>query len=255
MIKLKENTIIAFSGDSITDGGRSRNMDLNHHFGHGYQYILASRIGLDNVSKKPRFINKGYSGGGVNRIYENWQADIIAHKPDIISILIGINDLFKSNFETAELFREKYEKIYSMLLEETKKCLPASKIVLVEPFYLPNYNADSFIDFSPHISCEAPFAALNLNETAEMKNFRYNEVKEYSKIVKTLADEYHAIYVPVQERMEEIVRGIDGEYLIWDGVHPTIVGHAVIAEQWYKAVEKSIGEQNLRENLNNFRRK
>ena len=241
MIKLKENDVIVFSGDSITDGGRSRNMDLNHHFGHGYHYILASKIGLDNISKRPKFINKGYSGGGINRIYENWQADIIAHKPNIISILIGINDLFKSNFKTAEIFREKYEKIYRMLIEETKKCLPDSLIVLVEPFYVPNYNADRFVEFSPHISCEAPFTALNVNETDEEKIFRYNEAKVYGKIVKSLANEFNAVFVPVQERMEEVLQEIDTEYIIWDGVHPTLVGHGVIAEQWYKTVEKSIG--------------
>lgn len=59
MISLKENEIIVFSGDSITDGGRSRNMDLNHNLGHGYQYILAARMCMENMEKRPRFINKG----------------------------------------------------------------------------------------------------------------------------------------------------------------------------------------------------
>ena len=69
MITVKENTTFLFAGDSTTDGGRSRNMDLNHNLGHGYQYIVSSRIAADIIVKKSKFVNKGFGGGGINALY------------------------------------------------------------------------------------------------------------------------------------------------------------------------------------------
>ena len=91
-MKLNKNDVVLFSGDSITDGDRGKSMDCNHIMGHGYQYIVAGRLALDNAENMPKFINKGYSGENAEGLLEKWQADVIDNKPTILSILVGVND-------------------------------------------------------------------------------------------------------------------------------------------------------------------
>ena len=147
MIKTKENMNIVFAGDSITDGGRSRNMDLNHNLGHGYQYIVTSKIAADNIDKKPKFVNKGFSGGGINALYEVWYEQVLKLKPDVISIYIGVNDLYKSIKGLEELNVKRYENVYDLLLADTKAALPNVKLVLVEPIFGITKNVDKYVEF------------------------------------------------------------------------------------------------------------
>lgn len=91
-MKLNKNDVVLFSGDSITDGNRGKSMDCNHIMGHGYQYIVASRLALDNAADMPKFINKGYSGENAEGLLEKWQADVIDNRPTLLSILVGVND-------------------------------------------------------------------------------------------------------------------------------------------------------------------
>ena len=80
-MKLSKNDVVLFSGDSITDGNRGRCMDCNHIMGHGYQYIVASQLALENAENMPKFINKGYSGENAEGLLEKWQEDVIENKP------------------------------------------------------------------------------------------------------------------------------------------------------------------------------
>ena len=88
-----ENFIFLFQGDSITDGNRSRNNDWNHVMGHGYQYIIASKLWYEFPQKHFHFFNRGVSGNRVMDLAARWQTDTIDLKPDLLSILIGINDV------------------------------------------------------------------------------------------------------------------------------------------------------------------
>src|SRR3954470_1829276 len=110
------NFTFLFQGDSITDGNRSRNDDWNHIMGHGYQYIIASRLWYDFPKKDFHFLNRGISGNKVSDLTARWQKDTIELKPNLISILIGINDSAafidgKKDFTTSE-----YERSYRSLL-------------------------------------------------------------------------------------------------------------------------------------------
>src|SRR5438309_5573906 len=87
-----DNYTFLFLGDSITDGNRSRNNDWNHVMGHGYQYIIASKLWYDFPKKDFHFFNRGISGNKVPDLAARWQQDTLDLKPDLLSILIGIND-------------------------------------------------------------------------------------------------------------------------------------------------------------------
>src|SRR3954470_9511655 len=87
-----EGLTFLFQGDSITDGNRTRNNDWNHVMGHGYQYIIASKLWYDLPKKGLHFFNRGVSGNKVTDLAARWQQDTLELKPDILSILIGIND-------------------------------------------------------------------------------------------------------------------------------------------------------------------
>ena len=80
-MKLSKNDVVLFSGDSITDGNRGKCMDCNHIMGHGYQYIVASQLALENAENMPKFINKGYTGERSEELLKKWQEDVIDNKP------------------------------------------------------------------------------------------------------------------------------------------------------------------------------
>lgn len=238
MIKLDKNNKLLFAGDSITDGGRSRNMDLNHYFGHGYQYIVSSKIAIENIGKNIKFINKGYSGGGINTLYNIWYEEVLSLEPDIISIYIGINDLFKSNTKNAKMNLNRFEGVYDMLLNDTVQYLPNCSIIIVEPIYAIADNPKNYIDYSPHILCDKEFVPLNINETEDEKKFRRKEIAEFQNVTRRLADKYNAIFVPLQQSFDDMLKAVETEYLLWDGVHPTLAGHSIIADNWYRTVEE-----------------
>src|SRR3984957_18211922 len=113
---LKENFVILFQGDSITDGGRQRTgNDLNHSMGQDYAYILAAQIGSDIPERNLHFINRGVSGDRVPDLALRWHDDALALKPNILSILVGINDQLGSK---GPLTAEEYESAYDKLLAE-----------------------------------------------------------------------------------------------------------------------------------------
>src|SRR4051812_49308658 len=137
IVKDGEGYTFLFQGDSITDGNRTRNNDWNHVMGHGYQYIIASKLWYDFPKKGFHFFNRGISGNKVTDLAARWQKDTLELKPDVLSILIGINDVSAfinadNNFST-----EQYETGYRALLDQAKQQLPNIQFVLCEPFVLP----------------------------------------------------------------------------------------------------------------------
>lgn len=84
---------ILFQGDSITDGNWGRNLDPNHILGHGYVYIIAAQLGSQYAESQPYFMNRGVSGNRVSDVYARWNEDAISLQPDLISLLVGVNDV------------------------------------------------------------------------------------------------------------------------------------------------------------------
>ena len=122
-----------FQGDSITDVGRARDNDIN--IGLGYPFLFAAKMGRD-YPEEYAYLNRGISGNRIVDLYARIKSDIINLKPDYLSILIGVNDVWHEFSRHNGVDAEKYEKIYSMLIEEVKQALPDIKIIIMEPFLL-----------------------------------------------------------------------------------------------------------------------
>ena len=197
---------ILFQGDSITDGNRGRNADQNHILGHGYQFLIACKYGAELPERKLTFINRGISGDRVSGLIRRWQTDIIDLKPDILSILIGVNDL------NSGVSAEQYEQQYDQLLTDTVNALPSIKLVLCEPFGLPVGGKKA--------SWEKYRADLAVRQA----------------IVAKLGEKYHAPVVHFQKTFDDAVNRAPADYWIWDGVHPTYAGHQLMAEEWTHTV-------------------
>lgn len=221
MILLNRDDVLLFQGDSITDGGRGRTNDNNHLLGHGYACMVSARLGADKFTARPVFLNRGQSGDGILNLYARWGQEAILLRPTVISLLIGVNDTcFYHPYDTEHcgMPRRQYERVYRMILEDSLEKLPLVQLVLCEPFFLPVPAEDG--------------ERLELYRRVEW------EVREYQETVRQLAAEYNCIHVPLQEMFNQLARQTDSQYLIWDGVHPTMTGHEFIARQWIKTVEE-----------------
>lgn len=199
---------ILFQGDSITDGNRGRNADPNHILGHGYAFIIAAKFGAGYADRNLTFVNRGISGNTVRELDKRWKADTLDHKPDLLSVLIGVND----NGRGVPL--EEYEQTYDKLLADARTANPKLKLVLCEPFGLP---------------------------VGGKKNDweKWNEgLKQRQAIVAKLAKKYDAAVVPFQKAFDEACKRAPAEHWIWDGVHPTYSGHQIMADEWVKTVNE-----------------
>jgi lysophospholipase L1-like esterase len=202
---------ILFQGDSITDGNRGRSLDPNHILGHGYQFIIAAKYGALYPERHLTFINRGVSGNKVSDLAARWQGDALDLKPDLLSILVGIND------QNANTPPEQFEKTYDKLLAETVAALPHVRLVLCEPFTLP---------VGSHKENYAPWLA-----TLQIR----------ARIVERLATKYHAPVVHLQKAFDDACRRAPADYWIWDGVHPTYSGHQIVADEWVRTVNQFYG--------------
>ncbi len=202
----KENARVLFQGDSITDGNRGRNQDPNHILGHGYCFIIAAQFGAQYPEKNLTFMNRGCSGNKVTDLAARWKNDTLDLKPDVLSIMIGIND-------SGNIPLDQYEQVYDKLLTDTKAANPDITFILCEPFYLPK---------DGH------------KETDQ----RDQDVKQRQAIVAKLAAKHHATLVKLQQVFDDACKRAPAQYWVWDAVHPTYSGHQLIANAWVKTLSE-----------------
>ncbi len=208
--------LILFQGDSITDA--FRNYDISYFSGSGYATMVKGELGY-KYPEQYDFDNKGISGNRITDIYARIKPDIINLSPDYMSILCGVND---SGLEFAHkngVSTEKFEKIYSMLIEEVTAALPNIKIMILEPFLLRNKTTEDAIYGGSY------------------ENFR-RDVEEKAAVAKKLAEKYNLAFVPLQAKFDEVYNPEAPNYWAFDGVHPTAAGHALIAKEWLKKFEE-----------------
>ncbi|MHB8902017.1 MAG: SGNH/GDSL hydrolase family protein [Thermoguttaceae bacterium] len=209
---LKSKVVIVFQGDSITDAGRDRNGGAANNaqgLGRGYPSLIGGALLAEYPEKQLTVYNRGISGNKVPDLAARWQADAIDLKPDVLSILIGVNDLWhklsgKYNGTVAD-----YEKGYRELLEQTLEKLPGVRLVICEPFVL---------------RCGA------VNDTW------FPEFEQRRAVANKLAEELKLDRVPFQSMFDEAVKLAGPEYWAGDGVHPTLAGHALMAKTWREVV-------------------
>lgn len=236
---LDGNDIVLFSGDSITDGNRGRKMDCNHIMGHGYQFIVSAKLAYENSERRPRFVNKGYSGATMGKLLETWQEDVIDNAPTVLSILAGTNDgLFGFlNGLTVSQVGESYEKNLLEAIKQTRKALPQTKIIVLEPFYFPISKDDLSYRYTPHIECEPDTGRPDRDETQEAMDYKSAAIQLTRVEARRVAEAEADIFVPLYDLFAEKISKSKTEYFMWDGTHPSVAGHMLIAEQWLKTVK------------------
>jgi len=209
-----EGFTFLFQGDSITDGNRSRDLDWNHVLGHGFAYLIASRLWYDHTDKGFHFFNRGVSGNKITDMAQRWQDDTIAIKPDLLSILIGVNDVQSAINGNKEATVLSFQNDYRALLSQTKQQLPNTQFVICEPFLLP-------------------VGRVKDNWDAFQK-----EITGRQEVAMLMAAEFNAVYLPLQDIFNAALKRAPADYWIWDGIHPMPAGHEMIAREWVKQVGK-----------------
>jgi lysophospholipase L1-like esterase len=208
-----ENSTILFQGDSITDSGRSREDDaVNQGLGGGYANAVAAELLAVEPEKQYKILNRGISGNRIVDVYARWKSDGLNLKPDVLSMLIGINDIWHEFGSQNGVEADRFDQFYRMVLDWTRRELPSTQLIICEPFALP---------------CGAV--------TAEWLPV----ISERREIVAKIAADYGTVFVPFQNVFDEAMMKAPAHYWAPDGVHPSIAGHKIMADAWLKSVNES----------------
>lgn len=198
---------ILFQGDSITDAGRDYS-DI-HNLGRGYSKYAAENLKEMNPDVDFEFVDLGISGNQTKDLVARLERDFIDIQPDIVSILIGINDTWHhagdKSYIPHEVFEERYRTVLSAIKEKTN-----AKIVMIEPFLIP----------------------------VEDKLFFREDLDPKIQVIRKLAREFADLYIPLDGLLAAAYIGDDPISYAADGVHPTEKGAKFIGKIYADAVSK-----------------
>ena len=211
---LPKGSVVLFQGDSITDAGRSRKTEGKANdqsmFGRGYPQFIAAYSLATHATSELKIYNRGISGNKVPDLDARWDKDCLDLKPALLSILIGVNDIWHKLNGRYKGTVDDYEKGYTALLERTKKAMPEVILVVCEPFVL---------------------------KCGSVKDNWFPEMDERRAAAKRVAEAADAIFVPFQKMFDDAVAaGTKPEYWARDGVHPSLAGHGLMAKTWIDTV-------------------
>jgi lysophospholipase L1-like esterase len=211
-MKIPAHAKLVMIGDSITDAGRKQPVGegLFGGLGTGYVALVDGLLNSTYPERQIRVVNMGCSGNTVLSLRDRWQRDVIDKKPDWLSIMIGINDVWRQfdetlmteNFVTPDVYEKTLDELVSQTLPVTKN------IVLLSPYYLEPNRQDAM--------------------RAQMDR--------YGKAVARIAKKHHLTFVDVQAAFEKVLANYYPAWLAWDRVHPHTVGHMTIARAFLDAV-------------------
>lgn len=213
-ISLSEGDVVLFQGDSITDAGRNKKSPVaNEGLGRGYPNAIAKSLTTAHPQLNLQIHNRGISGNKVPDLAKRWDKDCLDLKPKILSILIGVNDMWHMLSGRYNGTAETYRDGFAELLSDTRAALPSTVFVICEPFVLRSGTVKS-------------------NEDKWFPEF--DTRRRYAKEVAANAE---AIWVPFQEMFDDAVSaGTAPGKLAGDGVHPTAKGHLLMAKTWREVV-------------------
>ncbi len=204
---------LVFFGDSITEAGRNLSVD-GHYSSYGYGFVrqIAGTL-LAQDPTKYTIVNRGIGGDMTVNLYARIKNDVWNQAPDVLTILVGVNDLSQEIADKHGVELPRFEKVYTAIIEETLERLPSVRIILCEPFILHGSVVDA-------------------------KYEEYLEIERYARVVEKLAKKYGLTFVPLQEKFRLAAEKYGVEPYIVDGVHPNIAGATLIAEEWLKAFKR-----------------
>jgi lysophospholipase L1-like esterase len=210
---IQANDVILFQGDSITDAGRTQDNGAANDpaaLGRGFAMLAAARLLSQRPDDNLRILNRGISGNKIWELQERWQQDCLDLEPDVLSILVGVNDTWHGQTDPQlRVPLDRYEAIYRKLLDDARAANPALRLVLCEPFTL-----------------------LTGAVTASW----FPEIDQRREIVSRTAADYDAVFVPFQALFDRLAAAAPKPYWLGDGVHPTLSGHQQMADLWVQTV-------------------
>ena len=208
---------ILFQGDSITDCARNRNEF--YHIGDGYACLVKATVGMENPNAY-EFVNRGIAGNRIVDLYARIKSDFINLQPDYASIYVGVNDAWHEINRQDGVDTAKYEKIYSMYLDEILNACKGIKLMLIAPFVLEGS------------------ATCNTEEIPNKLELFKKDVGEKAEVVKKIAKKYNLPCIELQPLFDEACKSAPSTYWTYDGVHPTPCGHEIIKRQWIRVFEQ-----------------
>ncbi|MHC1694813.1 MAG: SGNH/GDSL hydrolase family protein [Eubacteriales bacterium] len=212
----KKSDRILFQGDSITDCGRARPIAYRNGLGGGYPAFVDAFFAQACPELELEVLNVGISGDTTRNLLKRWDEDVLAVKPDYLSIMIGVNDVWRRfNTDASKndaVYIDEYIENMTVLLERTKPTV--KNIILVTPFIVDLNKDDAFS------SAVAPYAAF-VREQCEKHGF---------------------ILVDAQSNYDEkMKKGIKGADISGDRVHPSTLGHIMLTSAWLRACGFNFG--------------
>lgn len=209
-MKIPDQSRLVMIGDSVTDCGRARPVGegLSGELGHGYVACIDAVLRACYPVQRIAVLNVGISGNTVRDLEARWDGDVLALKPNWLSVMIGINDVWRQ-FDggmSAAVFPEEFERTYDRLLARVKPHLRG--LVLASPFYIEPRKEDPM----------------------------RRRMDEYGAIVKTLAARHGAIFVDTQAAFDRALVHHPSTTFAHDCVHPNLTGHMVLARAFLDAL-------------------
>ncbi len=213
---IPEGLTILFQGDSITDGGRNRGAYYPNHgqgMGQGYvRHVVTTLLGR-YPREQMKFYNRGISGHKVYQLRDRWMDDCIQLKPDVISILIGVNDFWHTLTNNYSGTVSTYRDDFRALLDQTVNALPYARLIIGEPFVLHE--------------------GTSIDSNRWKGNF-----EPYQLAAREISQEFNASFIPYQALFDAALREEPASYWCPDGVHPSMAGNYIMAGAWIQAFEE-----------------
>jgi len=213
-IAIKEHDIILFQGDSITDAGRKRDNAMPNDttaFGNGYALLAGGRLLSQYASQNIKIYNKGISGNRIPDLQGRWQQEAIELKPTILSILIGVNDFWRTMDSGASNTPEQFKGQYQKLLDGTLQQLPNVQLIIGEPF--------------------------GVKDVKHVTDAWYPKFPAYQRACQEIAVEYKATFIPYQSVFDKALQQSPGDYWTTDGIHTSLAGASLMAEAWLATIK------------------
>ncbi len=209
---------ILFTGDSITDMGRCRTTNYQYDsLGFNYTFFIAGELGVKEPNRY-QILTRGISGNRIVDLYARFRADGLNDNPDLISVLIGMNDVWHGIEWNNGVPLDIYERFYNMIIDDTHREFPKIRFMILEPFVLQG--------------------------SATREKFeQFKTVYKYAEVARKVAKEKGCVFVPLQRMLNEKAEKDGAETYLYDGVHPTIAGAKLIADEWLRYFEKEFRQE------------
>ena len=207
---LQKNDRILFDGDSITNAFRKpEEISTSYRLGAGWVMLLAAQLQAEHPELCLQIENRGVSGNGVSDLSERWDADCLAWQPTVLNLLVGVNETLRRFNKGTDRTAAQFKAEYAKLLDRTLAALPKTRLILCEPF---------------------------LVEVGKVTAAWRADLRERQAVVRELAQEYAAVFVPLQQPLDEAAAQTDPANWLFDGIHPHAAGQWLIMQAWRRTV-------------------